>query len=152
MPTENKKIFWVKIIFFVIFIAILILWAMNMKGLWQTRDEVIPPPDNSAWLELKEEVERSIEEIRNQLNQQAPTEPGEGEFSVPTEPSQDSVVETNPASEVAPVAEPNPALNTGANCPAWINCMPRIIGPGETGDIPSCQVPYGCEGITQIAY
>lgn len=32
------------------------------------------------------------------------------------------------------------------NCPKWINCMPMV------GEASSCQIPPGCEDITQIVY
>ncbi len=32
------------------------------------------------------------------------------------------------------------------DCPAWINCMPRV---GESVD---CEIPLGCEGITEKVY
>jgi hypothetical protein len=35
------------------------------------------------------------------------------------------------------------------NCPKWINCMP---GPSADGKAKSCNIPKGCESITQIAY
>lgn len=33
-----------------------------------------------------------------------------------------------------------------SSCPEWINCMPTI------GEARSCNIPPGCEGITQIAW
>lgn len=37
-----------------------------------------------------------------------------------------------------------------SDCPEWINCMPTFSNNPE--DINTCQIPVGCEGITQIAY
>ncbi len=36
------------------------------------------------------------------------------------------------------------------NCPEWINCMPTFSDNHE--NVNTCQIPVGCEGITQIAY
>ena len=33
-----------------------------------------------------------------------------------------------------------------STCPSYINCMPTV------GEARPCQIPAGCEGITQIAY
>lgn len=40
------------------------------------------------------------------------------------------------------LAKPKPE-----NCPEWINCMPRV-----GAEVSPCQVPLGCEDITQIVY
>jgi len=52
-----------------------------------------------------------------------------------------------------PVPLPKPApdpLPKPITCPEYIDCMPKIVEPGEKGT--PCQIPVGCEGITNIVY
>jgi len=49
--------------------------------------------------------------------------------------------------EPTPVVTSTPVPQEGSdlNCPEWVNCMP---GPDFTG----CEIPEGCEGITEKVY
>jgi hypothetical protein len=40
----------------------------------------------------------------------------------------------------------NKRLNQSRNCPKYIDCMP---GPGRSA---ACEIPKGCENITEVAY
>jgi len=48
-----------------------------------------------------------------------------------------------------PKSAPSP-LPKPIACPEYIDCMPKIIEPGEKAT--PCQIPVGCEGITNIVY
>lgn len=47
--------------------------------------------------------------------------------------------------ESAVIVIPEESLNNSA-CPAYVNCMPTI------GAARQCQIPAGCEGVTQLVY
>lgn len=54
-----------------------------------------------------------------------------------------------PDSSSSPGSNPDtgrPGQVTNNSCPAYVNCMPT------TDRTPSCQIPSGCEGITQLVY
>ncbi len=58
-----------------------------------------------------------------------------------------------PAPVPMPAPTPKPAptpLPKQTTCPEYIDCMPKIVESGEKAT--PCQIPVGCEGITNIAY
>lgn len=66
---------------------------------------------------------------------------------------ENSASSSEQASEMAPRLyiegdeRPSQAIpNNSSACPAYINCMPTI------GEAPLCNIPPGCEGITQFVY
>lgn len=63
------------------------------------------------------------------------------------------IANVSPISVPKPVPTPRPVptpLPKPIDCPEYIDCMPKIVEPGEKAT--PCQIPVGCEGITEIAY
>lgn len=162
---QDKKILWLRIGVVILFVLILSLWALNMRNLWHSKNELVPPTDNSTWENFRAEVEKSIEDMKAQIDRIPAADPDLEDISQPADTNNNSELETgelfpqptygDPGSPSIPDMSPGipaPVDNQKSYCPAWINCMPTVVGPGEVMDSRPCTIPPGCEGITQIAY
>ncbi|MFA6194634.1 MAG: hypothetical protein WC719_02730 [Patescibacteria group bacterium] len=159
--TEKKKIFMMRVIIGSVAFIILILWAFNLKNVWQASRK-----DNkysSEWSGLKSELEKTLTEAQAKLNKieadKAAVEKKAGDkfmagllegavknasSSAMTATSSTAIA----ASSTPPIAGGQTASTTksGSLCPEYIDCMPTI------GVAKPCVIPLGCEGITTIAY
>ncbi len=145
---KNRKI----ILPIVITLAILIFafWAYNLQNVWQSNSgsnvnlNVVKEEINESLNELEDKLEENsrlkddASEMLNELIEEAQKSATSSEESLPATPESATTTPDFPATTTAP--------NINNNCPEWINCMPSI------GEPRSCQIPVGCEGITQIAY
>lgn len=163
--TEKKKIFMMRVIIGSVAFIILILWAFNLKNVWQ--DSRKDNKTTSEWAGLKSELEKTLAEAQTKLNrieeEKAAAEKKTGdEFmagllegavknassSGMIATSSAAVATSSPVGSGSPanLGTQTPATKPSAGCPEYIDCMPTV------GAAKDCVVPLGCEGITIIAY
>lgn len=149
MPTKKKQqMLWPLVI--VLAALIFAFWAYNLKNVWRTSSSnvdlgSVKEEINQSLGELEEKLEENSRlqddagEMLNELIEEVEENASSSENFLPTTPDQATTTLDIPATTTTP--------SRNINCPEWINCMPTI------GDEPRpCQIPVGCEGITQIAY
>lgn len=165
--TEKKKIFLARVIIGSVAFIILILWAFNLKNVWQdsrNNDQA----SSTAWSILKNDLAKTLGEAQIKLNKikgdkAAAAKKTGDEFlsglleeaakkassSALTETSSDASATSSPifsATSTSGAGKISSSTKPIANCPQYINCMPTI------GAARPCVIPSGCEGITLIAY
>lgn len=151
---QKKKIFLVKIGVVSVMIIILALWFLNLKNFFAP--EPGHPVDNEKnWTEVKDEFQDMTVDLSAKISQLQNKEEGaSGDALLKGLMDRASRLATSSTSTLATSSVlAGQAATTSAsvkapkdNCPAYIDCMPTI------GEPKPCQVPAGCEGITQIAY
>lgn len=135
---------------------ILVLWIFNLKNVWQ-EDRALPTNDNSQWLSLKNDLDKTLTDVKKQLNKidKNRKEAAAGDNFLTDliketkniSSATSSIVSTSsPISSSSPTTTSTSPINKNKNCPEYINCMPTIDAARP------CQIPVGCEGITAIAY
>ncbi len=140
--SKKKQMLWPLVI--ILAALIFAFWAYNLKNVW--------PSSSNKDVDLgivKEEINASLGELEKKLeeNSQLKDDAGEmlneliEEVEESASSSEEIMLPVTPEMPEMPIA---PDINT--NCPEWINCMPSI------GEPRPCQIPVGCEEITQIAY
>jgi len=158
MAETDRKTSWLKIIVAALAVFFFLLWLVNLKNVWQLSGDGAAASDSGlTWLNLRNDLERTMASARGQLNelknQREAQEQDGRNFLLGLLDSARQKIDVATSSPVAtatpiiatPVASSSPTVRNN-NCPQWIDCMP---GPDRRGP---CQVPAGCEGITQIAY
>ncbi|QQG52455.1 MAG: hypothetical protein HY931_04005 [Candidatus Falkowbacteria bacterium] len=162
---RRKKIILVKILVGSLAVVIFLFWFLNLKNVFEMNKlRSTKSPEAAKLNELKKEIGESLneatEKIKDQEQQAKLKEDVNGLLNgviaeVNKNASSSAVTSTeiiNNASttaatsslpEIATSTSPNKINN---NCPSYIDCMPSI------GESKPCQIPVGCEGITQIAY
>lgn len=150
---RQKKILLMKVCVIIIIIFIFVVWAYNMKNVWRP----INIKDNTNTTQnsdlLKDNINKQMTEINNLINEKVSDKKQEeinkNGNELLKKIIQDAKSTTsssiNTSTIIISSSTPN-LIKPSNNCPAYINCMPSI---GETR---SCQIPVGCEGITEIAY
>lgn len=122
-------------IFVVIVVAI--FWLSNIDNNFAKNKELNKKTNQTEWQDLKDSLDESVKGIQESW-EKIDEEKKVLENAKVLENTKDVII--NP--------EPNIVDDTtSVECPEWINCMPMI-----DAEPTSCQVPVGCEGITQIAY
>lgn len=145
---RQKKMFIMKVGIGFFMLLILVFWIISLRNSWrQPTVNIVSQATSSQaeWSQVKENLTKTISEFSLRL------EKFESDRKVAQEIASSSLIqslieETNKiasSSASSTVATSTPKNN---NCPAYINCMPTI------GEPRPCQIPAGCEGITQIAY
>jgi len=156
---RQKKILIMKIGVVSIIGLVFVLWVLNMRNVW--RPMTVDNKDltqNTDFSKFKQDVNGQMTEINQKLNditnsrQAANNKAGEDLLN-------NIIKETNKISSTSiatssstssPVLSASSTQNLpkvkNSNCPPYINCMPTV------GASRPCQIPAGCEGITQIAY
>lgn len=166
MEEERRKktiIMWSSI--GVLMTLIFVFWLLNFKNVWQPLSGPQGSESKSQWAQIQEEVDQTIAELSVRLEQEASTTRILKDIASSTL-VQDFVEETKKMMASSTPSSSSPVLastslpflsdnqpaasstseNKNNNCPAYIDCMPKIGAPSP------CQVPLGCEGFTQIAY
>lgn len=142
---KNKKLTMQGLVF-VIAAVIFIFWVVNLKHSWQLSG--LQEADYSKLEQAKQEFGGMIDELAKEAQNVVVEEP-EKDLLIDNvdivEPANDTIDLTE---SINLVDENNLATSS---CPAWINCMPRIVGSGDPYQ-GGCNIPPGCEDITQIAY
>ncbi len=156
---EAKKKMLMKIGIASLMALVFIFWILNIKNVFQSNEKIDAGRSADQWRSIKEDFDRTVNEMSDSLNKiQATNQLINASSSQLTDLIQASIsssstMATSSATSTTPVASSSPLSDTNAsstikekNCPEYINCMPTI------GEARSCQIPAGCEGITQIAY
>lgn len=161
---RRKKLIFVKISVASLALLIFLFWFLNLKNVLKMNNlRSQQNPEAAKWTELKQEIGNSLNDVTQKLNdqeQQAQLKENvngilngvmeeAGKVASSSEATSteanlnaSSTIIANPTASSTPPENPNKNIN----CPSYIDCMPTI------GEAKPCQVPAGCEGITQIAY
>ncbi len=165
---QEKKNFLIKVGVGTIMSLILIFWVLNAKNVFLSGSEDVKSPDEVT--ALKNDFIETIDSMGDGLNEVKKTgaeltlassslineliiETGKivsSSTDLATSSTENNIKPQATSSSSfpsIPLVDPAVKKNT-INCPAYINCMPTI----EPTRSQPCQIPAGCEGITQIAY
>jgi len=136
--------------------TLLIIWSLNLKNVWRDAAIDAPAVDGEEWNNFREELERSLSDIKEVLEKREEmTNTAENASTLtPVIDDENQLILDGILKDTVDLATSTatitPPVVTKNNCPEWINCMPTIndsLSPPR-----SCSIPPGCEGITQIAY
>ena len=156
--SEKKKIFIMRVVVGSVAFIILILWAFNLKNVWQ--DARRDKKSSAEWANLKNDLEKALDEAKDKMDkieadrEAAAKKTGDQFLSGLMEEaaknaSSSAALATSSPLQATSTPGSAPASSTPkdmANCPPYIDCMPTI------GAAKPCVIPPGCEGITIIAY
>jgi cell division protein FtsB len=165
---RRKKLMLVKILVASLAVIIFLFWFLNLKNVLKMNNlRSQQNPEAAKWGELKQEIGDSLDEVTQKLNDQEQqaqleedvngilngvmAEAGKIASSSSATSSEanfnaSSTATTSSSSSPSATIPEDASKNENNNCPSYIDCMPTI------GEAKPCQVPAGCEGITQIAY
>jgi len=160
MEEENrKKNFLIKILAASLAVLIFFFWMINLRNVWQINKlKNQTNTDNLKFSELKEEINNSLDDVNERLNDQKQQErfvqDVNGLLNDVMEEAEKTSSSTEEFSDLATSTMATSSEITSSttveikksNCPPYINCMPSI------GEARPCEIPVGCEEITQIAY
>jgi hypothetical protein len=140
---RQKKIFLMRVGVMVVAALVLIFWIFNLKNIWHPT-AVSSNEEDLTWLEFREELEKTTEEIESKLG--AFKDGADEVDNTIVESGEDSLPDNDLIIDIIEKTKEN-SIDKVKNCPEYINCMPTI------GEEPrSCVIPPGCEDITIIAY
>lgn len=139
---QGKRNFLIKMVVIFFSVLIFIFWFLNSRDIFNFKEEEVSSEESAAQIEsLRQEFEEALDKINKELEDFRADEDlrkiTEGKLLEEINSEIRKIASSS--SETITVPETN-------NCPAYVNCMPT------TGAVPSCQIPPGCEGITQIVY
>ncbi len=139
---QGKRNFLIKMAVIFFSVLIFIFWFLNSRDIFNFKEEETASEENAVQIEsLRQEFEEALDKINKELE----------DFRADEDLRKitDSILLEVINSEISKIASSSSeaiTLPETNNCPAYVNCMPTI------GAVPSCQIPPGCEGITQIVY
>lgn len=163
MEEQAKKKFIMKIGIISFMVLILIFWILNIRNVFQSNPPIYNTKSTAELQNLQIDFNETIDKMSQSLDKISATneklktasssllsELMAGINNIASSANSSStLLATSSLSEApsSPLIE-IPASSTPINdsCPAYINCMPSV------GEARPCQIPVGCEGITQIAY
>jgi hypothetical protein len=153
---QKKKTTIMRIGILIFMVLILGLWVLNLRGALSSSKNKLADQDPAQWQAMKDELNQTLAEVKANLSELKKLEKPPIDQAAADSLVNDLIKETDRlASSSESTSSPimntsTPALRqppvTNKNCPAYIDCMPTI------GETKPCQIPVGCEGITQIAY
>ncbi len=157
--SEKKKIFMMRVIIGSVAFIILILWAFNLKNVWQDSQNN-NQASSTAWLSLKNDLEKTLGEAQTKLDKieadkaaaEAERKSGDKFLSGLLEGAAQNASSSAATATSSPVLTASSTVGNASttkavsDCPKYIDCMPTI------GKAKPCVIPPGCEGITLIAY
>lgn len=139
---QGKRNFLIKMAVIFFSVLIFIFWFLNSRDIFNFKEEETASEENAVQIEsLRQEFEEALDKINKELEDFRTDEDLRKitESKLLEEINSEIRKIASSSSEAITLPETN-------NCPAYVNCMPTI------GATPSCQIPPGCEGITQIVY
>ncbi|MEI6529513.1 MAG: hypothetical protein WCN88_03900 [Candidatus Falkowbacteria bacterium] len=162
---EEKKKFLMKVGIISLMVLILIFWVLNIKNVFRYNAEVDAGQSNEQWKSIRADFNDTIDKMSSSLAEieatnarlKAASSSLVNELILAASSSDmvidsssipavtDSVTSTTPTPTPTPIASSSPS-EIKKDCPPYIDCMPTI------GEAKPCEIPVGCEGITQIAY
>lgn len=156
---EEKKKFLMKVGIISLMILILVFWVLNIKNVFRHNTEVDAGQSNEQWKSIRTNFNDTIDKMSSSLAEieatnarlKAASSSLVNEIIIAAS-SSDMIIDANTIPPVvdsgtstAPIASSSPS-EIKKDCPPYIDCMPTI------GEAKPCEIPVGCEGITQIAY
>jgi len=151
---RRKKVLIMQIGATILAIFILVVWILNLQNVWRVDKELAAGNDSAQWLKIKDDLSKTLSDVQNQMKEINQTRKEQENIKnrnflsdlvdETKKFASTTVVTSTPA--VPPTATSSVPKSPRSGCPEWINCMPSI------GEARSCQIPVGCEGITQFAY
>jgi len=157
---QAKKKFLMKVIIIAIMVLIFVFWFMNIKNVFRSNIAA----DNGKSLEAFKKTTSDFNATIDKLGQNLDNLQTSKDQTASSSLVKDFINETNKFASSTSTSTSNMATSSPINsasasssastspnkinssCPAYIDCMPTI------GVAKPCQIPVGCEGITQIAY
>lgn len=138
----------------VLMVGLLSIWSLNMRQVF--RDQAGSSPEAQVWNDIKAAFEDNLDnigdksgDIDKQLSQAIMKGKGEllaQELIRATKQGEEATSSEAIASTTATTSIEAALPASSSACPAYVNCMPTI------GQAPVCQIPPGCEGITELVY
>lgn len=153
---KNNQGLFVKLGIAVIVVILLVVWVTNLKNVWQDAALKSAATDNVEWGDFREELDRSFSNVKEILEKKEAASSSEEliPLAAPVIDNRDEQILDDLLRKTVELATSTatsvPPVRVDKNCPAWINCMPMIGGPGYSSG--GCSIPPGCEGITEIVY
>jgi hypothetical protein len=155
MDEQAKKKFLMKVGIASFMVLIFVFWILNIKNVFRSNAAPSNDTNKAAWEEIKNDFNETVDKMSESLNKiEAANEKLKkasssliNELIVETNKIASSSASTTMSTSSLPVTDTQASSSVkNNNCPAYIDCMPTI------GEAKPCQIPVGCEGITQIAY
>ena len=155
---QAKKKFLMKVIIISIMVLIFIFWFMNIKNVFRSN---MAEDNGKSFIALKKTTSdlgatidkfgKNLDNLQASKDQTASSSLVKDFITETNKIASSTSTSTNNLATSSPINPANPVASTSPNkinssCPAYIDCMPTI------GAAKPCQIPVGCEGITQIAY
>lgn len=152
MDEQAKKKFLMKVGIISLMALILIFWILNIKNVFRANVLIDNGQSATEWQNMKNDFNDTISKMSQSLSEIEAT--NEKLKNASSSLVNELIIETNKiasstaTSSTATSTEENASSSSTirSDCPNFINCMPRI------DEEVNCQIPAGCEGITQIAY
>lgn len=155
---QAKKNFLMKVGIASFMVLILIFWGLNIKNVFRSNAVENDAKQNTEWQNIKKDFDETIDKMSVSLdkieetNNKLKTASSSiiNELILETNKLIASTTTATTSASSSPVSTSTslsaPSEKIKSDCPAYINCMPTI------GAARPCQIPVGCEEITQIAY
>ena len=154
MDEQAKKKFLMKVGIISLMVLIFVFWILNIKNVFRSSTAPTSESDQAAWAEIKNDFRETVDKMSESLNKiEAANEKLKtasssliNELIIEANKIASSSAATTSTSSLPLVDNQASSTIKNSNCPSYIDCMPTI------GEAKPCQIPVGCEGITQIAY
>jgi cytoskeletal protein RodZ len=145
MEEEAKKKFLMKVWISSLMILILVFWFLNMKNVFHDNEATADVQSAQQTQKMRQDLNDTIDKMTKRLDS---LEASSTSAISPVASSSPLITSSTPllATTSSTTASSTTANVKKTSCPAYIDCMPTI------GQAHACQIPVGCEGITQIAY
>jgi hypothetical protein len=138
-----------------IMVLIMFFWVLNIKNVFNAqREEDVQ--NKEEWTDIKNDLNNTLDKMNQGLDKinnanivvvtTSSPEISSSTISTSTPATSSPIFSSSSSSLPVVPTVPPVTKKTNSNCPSYINCMPTV------GEARACQIPVGCEGITQIAY
>lgn len=141
----KKKKFLMKLGIASLMILVLFFWILNIKNVFKNNPSAENIKDQAQWQDLRTDFGKTVDKMTESLDKIAETnEKLKNASSSEVQDNATTSTSTDTSTTTIPV---NFVPNTKrTDCPSYINCMPSI------GEARQCEIPIGCEGITELVY
>ncbi len=136
------------------FVLILFFWLSNITNIFTTPQKTSPNDSQYKWEKIQTDLKKIIKTTEKNIDSKKEEKTVNNNNKESDKLINDLMKTTketssskNKKASSSLEQKSVPSSQDKLNCPQWINCMPTIGSAPRT-----CQVPRGCEGITQIAY
>lgn len=146
---RQKKIRLMQIAVVIIVGIILVIWIGNIKNVWRFNNVNFSSNEEELnWSEIKNGFNKTIIDAKSSFQADQQKQIREvGQVFI------DDLIEETEKLAASSSENNISSPSSGLDCPLYIDCMPTIIDSSSpVKEVRSCQVPIGCEEITQIVY